>query len=63
MKSAAQPRPTAEHFCNGHTIYATKAEALRRLARMRFKHRRGVGPLQPYRCRDCGGFHLGSNRR
>jgi hypothetical protein len=50
--------------CTGKTPYTNKADALRCL-RFREKARRnraskGRGAMQPYQCRHCGSWHLGS---
>lgn len=50
-------------FCFGRASFATKAEAFRRLRRMRVARRGGHEPPRPFRCRECGKFHLRGTRR
>lgn len=49
--------------CLGKATYDDKAAALVVVERRRERHSVGVegrGPLTPYRCRHCRGWHLGT---
>jgi hypothetical protein len=41
--------------CAGKSPFATKAQAIKAIRR-----RRHDGPLQAYRCRFCGKYHVGT---
>ena len=53
----ASKRRQRRKTCTGKCRYATLAEA--QAARWRSSHYRGQAGLNVYRCRYCGGYHLG----
>lgn len=49
--------------CEGKLVYVNAAEAHRALGRIQKRTRRGRADVKPYRCSDCGGWHLGREKR
>lgn len=51
--------PNSDEFCTA----SGKARVSRSVAKSTAKRQRGGGNLQAYKCRACGGWHVGNLRR
>ena len=49
--------------CQGKLVYANAAEAQRALGRIRRRTHGKRSDVHAYRCRDCGAWHLGRQKR
>ena len=57
----ASHRALRRRSCQGKVRYATAGKAS--AARGIIQHRSYTGPMNIYKCRFCGGYHIGHNGR